>query len=559
MPQDHDGRAESWIASRRVFLARAGATTMGLAVGGGLAAACGASKSTTTSASGAKPKPGLKVGILTDLDTFNPLNTVSILETHWLVYDKLMQYNAKLQPALQLATSREASSDGLTVTFALNPAAKFHDGKPLTSADVKFTFELIRSTQLSFAAPYLSDLVDVQTPDAKTVVTRYSKAPADDPAAMTAILPQHIFTGMSKEQLIKFANEPMVGSGPFKFKNRKHGQSWEFVANPDYWGKKPGLSSVSWLIFGNPEAMAIALRQGTLDVTYPLSTSIWTGLKGAADVTAAEYRPLGFDHFGSNVWSSKESKGNPLLLDKTIRQALALCIDREKLVQLVLEGHGEPGSTVIPPAMGPWHADIPAAQQLTYDPARARAILDAAGYRERGGVRVAPDGKPLQFRLFTSTVFDRLKKASELIIEMAKAIGVKLDLTVMQDATLAERVFTSADYDCFVWTWTTPPNPTFMLSVQASTTFHVLSDTYYANPEFDKVFEEQKSEADPAKRKALVDQAQTIFYEDAPYTVLYYPSVLEAYRTDKLAGWLEIDNGVTDNWTTANYLALTGK
>jgi peptide/nickel transport system substrate-binding protein len=536
-------------STRRHFLVRVGGATFALSAGSSFLAACGASSSKSS-----KDVP-LRVGILTDLDTLNPMSTVDSLETHWLVYDKLMVYNQHLVPALSLATSRQVSPDAKTITFKIHPDAKFHDGKPLTSTDVQFSFELVKSTGLSFAAPYLTDLETVDTPDAQTVVANYSKPPADDPGVMTAILPKHIWQGMSKNDIIKFTNSQMIGSGAFKFGNRKTGASWEFVRNPDWWGTAPGIASVSWIVYANPQSLAIALQQGTLDVTYPLSASIWKGA-GGSDVVAKAYPPLGFDHFAHNVAALDNSKGNPLLKDRVVRQALALSLDREKLIQLVLEGQGSPGTTVIPPAMAQWHADIPASELLNNDPARAQAMLDAAGYRMKNGVRVSPSGQPLHFRLYTSTVFDRLKSAAELIVQMAKNIGVTYDLTVMQDAQLAGKVFTDIDYDSFVWTWTTPPNPTFMLSVQSCDTFGVLSDTYYCEPSYQDLFNAQKVEPNVAKRQQMVKQAQTLFYQDAAYAVLYYPNVLEAYRTDSLTGWLNQPNGVVDNWTDANYLAL---
>ena len=133
---------------------------------------------------------------------------------------------------------------------------------------------------------------------------------------------------------------------------------------------------------------------------------------------------------------------------------------------------------------------------------------------------------------------------------------MKLDLTVMDDPALVDKVFTEFDFDAFVWVWTSPPNPTFMLSVESNTTFGVLSDVYYSNPEYEKLYQAQTVETDFKKRQALVHQAQQIFYDDAAYAVLYYPSVLLANRTDKLTGWLPIPGGYVQNFTTANYLSL---
>jgi peptide/nickel transport system substrate-binding protein len=142
---------------------------------------------------------------------------------------------------------------------------------------------------------------------------------------------------------------------------------------------------------------------------------------------------------------------------------------------------------------------------------------------------------------------------------MGKEVGIQFDLTAMEDATLANKVFTAADWDAYVWTWTTPPNPTFMLSVESCNTYHVLSDTYYCNSRYERLFDAQATEPNFKRRQRLVYQAQKLFHDDLAYVVLYYPARLEAHRTDKLAGWLNQPNGITDNWTEANYFALRPK
>jgi peptide/nickel transport system substrate-binding protein len=545
--------------TRRELLVRAGAGAVVLSGGASVLAACGG----TTSGSGTNGGSGgaeLRVGLQVDLDTLNPLTTVTVLETHWLVYDKLMTYDATLAPVLSLAQSRDVSSDGRTITFTLPKGAKFTDGQPLTSEDVKFTFELIHETQLGFSAPYMANLEGVDTPDSETAVCHYSDPPADDPAVMTAILPKHLWSGMSKEELQKFQNSKMIGSGPFKLKSWEREASYALERNTEYWGDQPGLSGVRWIVYKSPESQALGLREGQADVTSTLTPTIYEGLIGVSGVEEGEYEPLAFDYFGCNTWEDPKSKGNPLLKDRVIRQALSLSIDRDKLVELVMGGRAARGTTIIPPAMTEWHLEIPEAEQLNNDPARANAMLDAAGYtvRDDSGIRSTPDGEPLRFRFWADNTFDRNDKAGQLIVPMAREVGIALDPYVfLDDATMIERVFTTGDFDCILWNWSTPPNPTFMLSVESCDSFHVLSDAYYCNDEYEQIYQAQRVETDQAKRRALVEQAQKLFYDDCAYSVLYYPNTLEPHRADRLVGWQDIPNGVVFNFTTANYLALT--
>ena len=145
--------------------------------------------------------------------------------------------------------------------------------------------------------------------------------------------------------------------------------------------------------------MALALKHGEIDAVYFLSATIWTGLKGAADIDAKSFPSETFDHFGMNVYDSPKSKGNPLLKDKVVRQALNLSIDRDKLVQLVLEGLGLRGTTIIMPALTDYHLDIPESSQLNNDPERAKQMLEAAGYTDRDGdgIREAPERRAAAF------------------------------------------------------------------------------------------------------------------------------------------------------------------
>ena len=143
-----------------------------------------------------------------------------------------------------------------------------------------------------------------------------------------------------------------------------------------------GSSSVSWIVFQNEETLALSLRQGEVDLTYPLTATIFAELKNAANIAALRYQAIEFVHFGFNLSSDPKSTGNPLLKDKVIRQAMAYGTDKNKIVQLVLEGYGTPGSTIIMPAFSEWFLNIPASEQYAYNPDLANSILEQAGYKQ---------------------------------------------------------------------------------------------------------------------------------------------------------------------------------
>src|SRR5579862_2782999 len=218
--------------TRRDFI-KAGAGGVALmAAGPILLTACQAAQKATGSSQ-------LLVGTLLDLDSLNPFVTTTSGETHGLVYDRLMVYDAQLKPALSLATKRSASPDGTQITWTLQRGAAFHDGTPLTSADVQFSYQLVKATGLSYASPYVANLTSVETPDAHTVVTTFSAPPADDPALFVWIVPKHLWEAIPTAKVSTFANTDMIGSGPFKLSSWIHSQSWEVVRNSKYWGPAP--------------------------------------------------------------------------------------------------------------------------------------------------------------------------------------------------------------------------------------------------------------------------------------------------------------------------------
>lgn len=528
-----------------------------------------------TAACGGETASGvLRYGHLNIFDTPNPVVTVSVPDMHWLVYDRLMEFDAQMAPVLSLAAGRVLSNGGAAVTYTLREGVEFHDGESLTSADVKYSYELYRDTGKGLFGGFFEPLERVEAPDDLTVVLHFSGPPALDPSVGAPILPRHIWEGMTSDQIDQFGNEEMIGSGPFRLNSYSPDDRLELDRNGGWWGwasnggpKAGTISAIVKVQLTNEETVANSLRNNEIDVTGELAADIWDGLVGEPDIEAVEYPGLLLDHFGINVYEDPDnpgqphpnSGGNPLLLDQRIREAMSWAIDRQRLVDIVLGGRGQKGTVVLPPGMGPAFLEIPESGQANGNPDRARQILDEAGYidRDGDGIREAPDGQKLSFRLFASTVIDRLPQYAELIKPMLEDVGMEIQgVFAEDDPTLINRVFVDADWDMYTWVWQTPPDPTFMLSVQSCDQFGNLSDTYYCDAEYEDLFKAQQTQGDPAERMRMVHQAQQIFYDAFAYCVMAYPNRLQAHRTDNLSGWIFVNNGATVNWVTEQYLVL---
>ena len=524
-----------------------------------IAAACG-----TESATGV-----FRYGALEIFDSPNVLTTVSAPDMHWLIYDRLMEFDQNLSPQLAMAESREVSADGLTVTYTLREGVKFSDGEDLTSADVKFSWELIRDEELSIGSPFLQVMTSIDTPDDRTVVAHFISPPTLEPATAAPIVPQHIWGGMSRDQIDAFENDEMIGSGAFKLVSYTPDERLDLERNDDWWGwdiKGGTVGSLVKVKLANEETMANSLRNNEIDITAILATDIWESLRDVPNIVAQEYPALILDHFGINVYEDPanpgqphpDSGGNPLLLDQRVREAMSWAMDRDRLVELVLGGRGQRGSMVLFPAFADAFLDLPDEEQANNDPERARQILEDAGYTDRGdGIRANAAGEALSFRLFASTVIDRLPKYAELIKPMLEAVGMEIEGPIGEDdPTLINRVFVDADWDMYTWVWGSFPDPTFMLSINTCAQFGNLSDTYYCNAEYEALFEAQQLEPDPVARAVLLKDAQRLFYNDFAYCVMAYPVRLHAYRTDNLTNWQFVNNGPVQQFQTDNYLMV---
>jgi peptide/nickel transport system substrate-binding protein len=541
-------------SSRREFLRRTGLATLAVPGAATVLEAC------ANVAASAKAKT-IRVGWTIEPDTMNPLTAYSTeaVEVQQLVYDYLIQTGLDLKPEPGLATSWSYSPDGKTITYKLRPGVHWHDGKPFSSADARFTFELIKTKAQGNFGQWLTEMVAVRTPDPQTLQVQFSQPQAFNPGLAIPILPEHIWQGLSAAQIQKYSNPAMIGTGPYEFVNWKHGQSIEVRRNQHWWGPAPAAQRITWILFQNEDVMAQSLRTGAVDISPEVPPTIWDGLAGASKVKTVSMKSFSFHHIGINVSNNPRSGGNPLLKDRTIRLALSYAVDRRQLVNVALAGHGLPGSVIMPPALGDYFLTIPPAQQFNANPDKAKALLDAAGYqvRDSSGIRTSKDGKPLSFRLIAiqSTSVD--VAAAQLFRDACAKVGIQLKLTTLDANSLGNTVYNAQapNWDIFVWGWDSGVNdPDYMLSVPLCSQIGSENDVYYCDKHYNHLYNEQAVELNHARRVALVHEAQHYYYNDAAYIVMWYQDKLQAYRTDTWTGWTPVPGGIILNFTRDNYL-----
>jgi peptide/nickel transport system substrate-binding protein len=497
----------------------------------------------------------LTVAVLTDVDSFNPFVGIKAtsFEMWALTYDYMIGYSLKdMSPQPGLATSWDTSDDGLTWTFHIRDGVTWSDGQDLTAEDIAYTYSRIidGGPEAATWGSYLTGVESATAPDPETVVLKLKKPLATLPLLPIPIVPEHVWKDVSEKDVKTYKAEPengqpVVGSGPFRLvSGQASGSTYEFDANPDYWGGAPNIDHVVFRVYKSEDPAVAALKKGEVDFVDGITPLQVQALQGETGITAQNGESPGFDEiaFNTGAVDTKTGKpigdGNPALLDPKFRHALGYGINLDQLIEKVYQGAGEPGTTIIPPAYSNWRWDVPDDQLMTYDPDRANQLLDAAGYaRGSDGKRTMPDGSPIgKLRLYARSDSDGDVSLNTMnyFQEWLADLGIDSEVTAMQSNKLTS-VILDGTFDAFQWGWYVEPDPTSMLSYMTCGQRGNWSDSWYCNETYDKLFQEQQLELDQDKRVEIVKQMQQMLYEDSPYLVTAYNTVGEAFRSDRFA------------------------
>jgi peptide/nickel transport system substrate-binding protein len=528
-------------------LLKLGAALTTAMVAGAIASAFGASAQ--ESPSPADEKVTFTAGMVNDAITFNPMFMIETPEyaTADLVYETFLSWDEDFNTAPGLATDWEQSEDGLEWTFQVRDDATWHDGEPLTAADIAATFNWIIDEGVGSFIDYLPFTDEITAPDDTTLVWRTTtptSAPIYPPYIY--ILPEHVLsTYEDKADFRAWKGFPdAVGTGPFELVEWRRGDFWRLEANPDYWGGESQIDEFVFRVFQNDEAMVQALKQGEIDFADDVSAPLFESLESDPSITTNEGTPSYFVQMSFNMCTNevpycKETGFNhhPATLDPQFRLAVELAIDREVIVDRVKLGHATPGSTVI--LQPKWHFEPP--NVVEHDPAEANRILDEAGYvdTDDDGIREMPDGgEPLELRFIVRTENPDTIAAGEFITEWLRDVGIATETEAVSDSRLTD-IWYSNDFDMYIWGWGAEPDPNFQLSTYITSQCGVWSDTCYSNPQYNELFADQQRTETVEERQQVVNEMQQILYDDRPEIVLWYDNYLQAYRSDRWTGFVE--------------------
>lgn len=381
---------------------------------------------------GTAPRSGgtAVVAIASEPDVLNSLVNTSAVAgmTLSLMQCALVEMGEDLGWEPMIATHWDVAADSLSITYHLRPW-RWEDERPLTSEDVRLSWELLRDPVVaSPRADLLRAAVACETPDPATVRYRFA-APQSRPVQSTfhAILPAHVIARLDRASVNSWPiNRQPLASGPFRLAAWEPGRQIVLEHNPVYPLEPPLLDRVVLRVLPDETARIIALEAGEVDVV--------------ADLPAAAARRLARDPgvvlhevpsrvFGFVMWNLRD----PVLADTDVRRALSLGVDRRRLVADVLGGFGEPAATCLPPVLWNHHDDLAADP---FRPDSARALLAAAGWLDQDGNGVRErDGRPLRLTLIHRGGDTRVDAAAVLLRHNLRDIGVDVQLRGLELAT----------------------------------------------------------------------------------------------------------------------------
>ncbi|MEY9968316.1 peptide/nickel transport system substrate-binding protein [Streptacidiphilus sp. MAP12-16] len=540
--------------SRRIRAVLAAACVSGLLLAGPAAlitATSAAADSSTSATSGTTLRAAMDSS---GVDTLNPFLAYfdGALGIFGDVYPALNSVSADGTSGPYLASSWTTSADKLTWTFKIRSGLTWSDGQPLTAEDAAWTFNLImtNSTAATANGSLVSNFASVSAPDATTLVIT-TKVPQANmlsvsvPVTGIPIVPKHIWEQHTGD-LKNFKNDsyPLVGYGPWQLTDYKPDQYAKLDANKTFVLGAPKFDHLIEPVYKTQDAAVAALRSGQLDFVSTINPTQYQALRGQQNLDSFD---AAYHHWvavemnpGAKTRSGKAiGTGNPALADPAVRTAIALATDKKTLVTKVINGLGEPGAGYLPPAWKQWAWTPPAGEALDYDPAKANATLDTAGYTKGSdGIRIDPKThKPLELRLGIHSDSARDTAISTYMSGWLAAVGIKVDIQSLSMSKLNDNL-AKGDWDLLMDSWSTGADPTYLLGIQTCATLPMddgtggNTDAFYCNPEFDKLFQQQQTAFDPAQRSQIVGQMQDILYKANSDLILYYDNQLNVVRTD---------------------------
>ena len=441
-----------------------------------------------------------------------------------LVYNGLLKYNKNLELVGDLAEKWEIASDesgGSIITFYLRKNVRWHDGKLFTADDVVFTYNVIvdDKTPTAYDGDFLQ-IDHIDKIDDYTVKVYYEKPYAPALSSWTMyMLPKHLLDDI--EITSSNLQRSPIGTGAFKFKEWKNGESINLSFNSKYFEGRPLLNGYIYRIIPDSTTMFLELLSEKIDFMSmsPIQFSKQT------DNPRFRKQFSKYTYLSNNYTYIAYNTKNPLFSDKRVRQALTYATPKDEIIQGVLFGLGTK-------ATGPYKPDTlwhnKEVKTYPYDLAKAKELLRQAGFVDEDGNGILEKGKKeFKFTIITNQGNSTRAKVAEILQERWGQLGIKVEIRVLEWATFLNEYIDKRNFDAVLLAWSIPLEPDlFDVWHSSKCEGKNLNFICYQNSEVDRLIEKGRSTLDEKIRKNTYFKIQEILAEDQPYTFLYVPMSL---------------------------------
>jgi peptide/nickel transport system substrate-binding protein len=457
----------------------------------------------------------------TDIITLNPVTASSRYDSYLAQYlfTPMIYVDRGLQPVPGLAKSWDISNDGKLYRFELNPKATFSDGTPVRASDVLFTLRKIadpasEAVQTSGSFELL-DLPNTKVIDDHTIEVAFREALAMQLVRFrdVYILPEHVY---SKGNFRNDYNTTVVGNGPYTLVRRAVNREIVLQRRKDYWGTQPHIQTIIFKIINDHGTGWNALKGQEIDETVIASDTWLREHNDPALIRYIDFRRFYKFNYNYIAWNGR----NPLLADKRLRRALAMCIPTDAVINDLYHGTARAMSGQFTPDSWAYNPNVPV---IRYDPIGAKQILASLGWTDHDGDGLLDNGKDkgkqkLEFELLALSGSATGKQLVQMVQAEMKKVGVQVDVVILDGATAIQRIY-NGNYEAAYLSWDLDPDPDpYALFHSSQYPPRGQNFVFYTNVEADRLMDAARRELDQSKRKDLYWRLHEVLAEDQPYT-----------------------------------------
>ena len=453
-----------------------------------------------------------------------------------LMFNTLVKKNERFEYVGDLAKEINTSFDGTTISFTLQDNVKFHDGKPLTSADAKYTLDLLLKTKGAKQGAFFETLsgqtnspmiTEIQTPDEKTLVLKIARpALKNNVLANLVAIPIYPEGSQVGNQTVNGDNStsnlgaytPPAGTGAYKFVRYDTANNYvELAANENYWEGAPAIKRIRVKVVEDSNALQAELKSGRVQLapmTINLSPDTLKNLSDDSNLKVEQFEGANIQYLSFNT--EEKPFDNP-----KVRQAIAYAINREDLIKSLLFGQAKIAHSILPESSWAYATGV----KYNYDPNKAKQLLDEAGFKTtENGMRFP---KPIDFKITSGN--SATSQYAQVIQDQLKTIGIAVQISTVESGVFRTQL-QQGQYQMTTARYVGGNHdPIYLRDLFASSEIPTEkrasgNRTRYNNPEYDKIIGQAVNEIDREKAKQLYAQAQEIISRDVPLLPLWYPA-----------------------------------